>query len=237
MKIGIFGDSFADENFHVDYAKYPAWPTVLREKYKLDVECHGVAGSSLYYSFDLYRRNRWKYDKVIFVATAPGRITLPDRIETTKSKTRHINTLATAEHVLKTEEGNMSPELQGALEAARDYFKYLYDDKREKLFSALMKKELKSMNVSGNLILVNTTLDEFDKEESTLFDASMRELVANDAADELHLTRDARVCHLSKRNNEILADMAYEWLNGVPYSIDLNRFEIPRKEELLVYTD
>ena len=237
MKVGIFGDSFADENFHVDYAKYPAWPTILREKYKLDVECHGVAGSSLYYSFDKYISNHWRYDKVIFVATAPGRITLPDYIETKKSKTRHINNLATAEHILRVEEGNMSLELQKALEAARDYFKYLYDDKREKLFSALMKKELISMSVPGSLILVNTTPDEGGKEEFTLFDASMRELVANDAADDLHLTRDARVCHLSKRNNEILAGMAYEWLNGSPYYIDLNRFEIPRKEELLVYTD
>ena len=46
--------------------------------------------------------------------------------------------------------------------------------------------------------------------------------------------RDQRMCHMSKKNNEILADKMFEWSNGtpVPSRLDLKDFEVPSKEEL-----
>ena len=67
MKIGIYGDSFADPT---QMNPTPTWSSILSEKYKVDN--YAVSGSNLYYSASLILKTFQRYEKVILVATQPA---------------------------------------------------------------------------------------------------------------------------------------------------------------------
>ena len=231
MRIGIFGDSFADDVMHRDYANYPSWVELLRTRYNMNVTNFAAAGSSLYYSFNLLKLNYFKFDKIIFVVTASGRITIPEYIPIIDARTKHINSLFTAEHILANDWPPITPENKKAVEAARDYFLYLYDHDREQLFHDLMIERLQKMFTDKIIII-----DALPKDIATgMISISNKEISGNglDPMDFRH--NDARMCHMTKRNNEIFAEKVVAWLNGQPVEINLDDYVIPDKEELIQY--
>jgi len=75
IKLGIFGDSFADpQGGHPSRPDMDtlAWPHLFpRDLYQ--VTTHGAAGSSVYYSWSQFNQHQHQYDRVVFVATTFGR--------------------------------------------------------------------------------------------------------------------------------------------------------------------
>lgn len=75
IKLGIFGDSFADPTGgHISRPDMDmmAWPYLFpQEQYQVGL--HSGAGSSLYYSWHLFQQHQHLYDRVVFVVTTPGR--------------------------------------------------------------------------------------------------------------------------------------------------------------------
>lgn len=67
MKIGIFGDSFAER-----MSKH-SWCEKLVCHLDADFDNFGLAGSDLYYSYNLFRENYKNYDLNIFIATGSSR--------------------------------------------------------------------------------------------------------------------------------------------------------------------
>lgn len=227
MKVGIFGDSYADEKIHKLEANYKSWVEILREKYYPKLTCYGEAGSSLYFSYNKFMDNHNKYDKIIFVTTTYGRLTIPSYIKFLDHpdtyKMYHINGVETAEsHLVKP--GVMTPEGILATKASIDYFKYLRDPVYDMRMHHLMKNSIKA--IRPDAILVETL-------QPGLSDISYYEFSPNgDRPAEMWQYHDFRMCHLSKRNNEILADKMFEWSNGAPVHIDVKDFEVPSREEL-----
>lgn len=231
MRIGIFGDSFADDVMHRDYANYPSWVELLRTLYNMDVTNFAAAGSSLYYSFNLLEQNHFKFDKIIFVTTASARITIPDHIPVIDPRTRHINSIFTAEHILSRDWPPMTPENRKAVEAAREFFLYLCDHNREELFHNLMIERLRK-TFADKIIMI----DALPKDNNIgMLSISNKEITSNglDPLDFRH--NDARMCHMTKRNNEIFAEKVVSWLNGQPVNINLDDYVVPAKEELIQY--
>ena len=73
MKIGIFGDSFAYWKLN----DTPTWTEILNEQY--EVTNYGAHGSNLYWSIGNFLQHKHKFDKIIFIATLPGRLLIdPD---------------------------------------------------------------------------------------------------------------------------------------------------------------
>lgn len=236
MKVAVFGDSYADELTKSDVAGYKSWIEILREKYYPDLTCYGVSASSLYFSYDLFLEHHEKYDKIIFLATVAGRLTIPSYIKFKPMPTgdmHHITGIDLAEMHLKkyylmTEQGIL------ATKAAIEYFKYLQDHKRETRYCNLMKEDIRK--VRSDVILIDT-FSEMHRSKS-LIDIAMYEMDPNAGRiPEMWRYKDDRRCHLSKRNNEILADKMFEWCNGTPVDINVKDFEVPSREEIsrLVY--
>jgi len=67
MKIGIYGDSFAER------MSENSWTVRLESLLGADITNYGLSGSDLYWSYNLYRQNYLKYDLNIFVATGSCR--------------------------------------------------------------------------------------------------------------------------------------------------------------------
>jgi len=251
MKVAVFGDSYADENIVKSKFNYKSWVEILREKYYPDLTCYGTSASSLYFSYDLFLEHQNKFDKIIFIYTGAGRITIPKYIkfkEDPRNSIEHINkhtnshimyhvaNIATAEdhlldhHNLMTEEGAL------ATKAAVEYFKYLYDFEYELKMHNLMKDSIKAIrnDVVGIDITPHGQPKHGQPKPLGLFDISMYESpISIDKSDWMKKYIDCRTCHLSPRNNEILADKIFEWCNGKPVHIDLNDFEKPTEEEFL----
>ena len=227
MKVGIFGDSYADEKIHKLEAKYKSWVEILREKYYPDLTCYGEAGSSLYFSYDKFLDNHTKYDKIIFITTTDGRITIPNYIKFLNHpdtyKMYHINSVETAEsHLVKP--GIMTPEGILATKAAIEYYKYLHDPIYDSRMRSLMKDSIK--NIRSDSIIIDTL-------PPGLSDISYYEFSPyGDKLSDMWKYHDHRMCHLTKRNNEILAEKMFEWCNGAPVQVNVKDFVIPSREEL-----
>lgn len=82
MKIGIFGDSFADDigmaNSIPKWTNFPhigpSYIELLEEHTEFQITRYGYEGSSLYYSLTKFEECHKQYDKVIFVTTEASRI-------------------------------------------------------------------------------------------------------------------------------------------------------------------
>jgi hypothetical protein len=226
MKVAVFGDSYADENTNTNVG-YKSWVELLREKYYPDLTCYGLSSTSVYYSYDLFLKHHESYDKIIFLSSTYHRITIPNYIKFKDTPAaelrRHINSLDMAEHNLKNTE-YMTEESILATKAVIEYYKYLHDEIKDKRYCKLMKANIKKIRPDSALI---------DTIPPGLSVVAFHEFNAIGLRrEDMGKYRDIRRCHLSKRNNEILADKMFEWSNGTPVTIDVNDFEVPSKEEL-----
>jgi hypothetical protein len=84
MRLGIFGDSYADaghgsRDFQIEY-KTDSWPGILEASDSSHrVEFFAKSGTSHWYSYSKFIKNYHRYDKIIFVHTTPSRWpVLPD---------------------------------------------------------------------------------------------------------------------------------------------------------------
>jgi hypothetical protein len=227
MKVAVFGDSYADEIMNKNEVNYKSWVELLREKYYPDLTCYGEAGSSLYFSYDLFLEHQSKFDKIIFVTTTSGRLTIPKYIPFKPTNINrymyHINNMQTAqEHLMN----NSMTELGiHATKAAIEYFKYLHDPLFDERMHYLIKENI--LEIRSDAVIVETLPPGLSAIAYYEFDPT-----GNRHPADMWRYRDRRMCHLSPRNNEILADKMFEWCNGTPVKIDVNDFEIPSKEEL-----
>jgi len=69
MKLGIFGDSFADNGNNNEWS----WMHLLGKKLHVEPDLHGRSATSLFYSYQLFLKNHSKYDTIVFMVTQPGR--------------------------------------------------------------------------------------------------------------------------------------------------------------------
>jgi hypothetical protein len=86
MKIGVYGDSYAD--FHPQSDPY-SWASYLQQMFDGNIEIFNYArtGSSVYFSYQNFLKSYYLYDLIIFLVTNPNRY--PGVFQITASKINH----------------------------------------------------------------------------------------------------------------------------------------------------
>ena len=189
-KIGIFGDSYStpfslsfDQTIDTNKAG-TAWVNLLKNDYCIDN--YSFPGSSLYYSYYQFLEHYKKYDKIIFVFTLPGRISLKHPL---KDKFMHLS----YHHGIDLKR-IMYPDDIKYYEIISDYIKFVQDMEKEDILYNLMKTDV--IQKSNNLITLNTSdLMKITQKENLHWGIDFEQQLK---------VNDIRHCHLCKENNIIL---------------------------------
>jgi hypothetical protein len=239
LRIGIFGDSYADERASVDLSAFEngrlPWGRYLRQLTDHDITNFALAGSSLQYSAKLFLENYKDFDKVIFVVTFPGRFYLstPD----IDPGLRHIANLdhlfskisEYKEYIKLRVWDCTTPKLEKAmpyLSALRDYYLYLYDYDQSKLFhDALFEKLENTLPKESMLILpANKEVTPRKWEQDTFSEISQLDTVPTNC-----FTADNRENHLNDANNKLLARKINHWIDTGEFKLAVSDF-LPETE-------
>jgi hypothetical protein len=230
MKIGIFGDSFADCSWYpwaeTDTNIGPGWPELLATNYNLVNYAHG--GSSLFYSYQLFLKHHSQFDKVIFVTTAC------ERFYTNLVETKTIFHVVPGTDFKKRSqvEKDRGHHINAKIvEAAGDYVLYVLDSKKERLFSDLMIDNITCIRPDTIIIPAlhakessTVTVGEISKLENTFYNMT-------DQLFKLHNLTDLRKCHLTDENNTMVYEKIKDILTGKSNHFNLTNedFRIPLK--------
>jgi hypothetical protein len=218
MKIGIFGDSFADFNNAFSNNENESWIASLQKTIDAKFGTYARSGTSLWYSFDLFLKNYQSYSHIVFCFTYPHRIHyLPEKFNG-------------FEHVKDPGFIKFLPKDQLEFkEIFSVYWKHLFNEKFDLFVCNQIFNVVQDICTQNNIKLVN--LLPFDT-ETGIYDISKREgdcylglqaisslEIETSTSKRLPPIGDRRWCHLTKENNDILAEL-------IKKSIDNNTKEI-----------
>lgn len=131
-KIAVYGDSFANCNSEIALKDEKTWVDLLGKHYQVDN--YAQSGSSLYFSYCRFQDTHSRYDRLIFIVTSPGRLEVLNHDD----QTIYISNLESAEYHLP----RSGPLNRPYVLAARDYFKYIYNDEKENFIHRLILSEI-----------------------------------------------------------------------------------------------
>lgn len=136
MKIGVFGDSFAESTSDEIWWRY------LHTLHGHEVRCFGEGGSSLVWSAKKILENYRDFEFVIWCVTSSQRITVWHRADY-----REI-----AVHVTGSNISHPNPEMQQKIEATRQYLIHAWDAPDNEFISECIIEKVK--NTVSNMLLI-----------------------------------------------------------------------------------
>jgi hypothetical protein len=203
MKIAVFGDSYGQQ--WTD-GLGRLWVDILADR-GYDIVNYSLASSSIWYSWDLYQKHESCYDKVIFLATTPDRITLDSKF--LPKKICHVSSPvywahdpgSYADTAVTVQEVN---KIRQALTVAQQYtdsqtmnmlpFNLLIDHIRSLTRPILLLPCFGTRKLWPSLNLIS----QIDQKRFGI---------------NIKYYRDCRPAHLSPENNQILADRIQGWID------------------------
>lgn len=245
MNIAIYGDSWGSLKLNEPHS-YLGWPEILNNQLNIKVFNFSVVGSSLYYSYKKFINSYKYYDVNIFLMTSPGRLYIPD-MPVYADSAKHVSGLS---NVLERKEflkkANIDRPVKEHIEKINDalelYYVYLHNHERDKDFGNALMFYAKSL--TNNTIFIPcfehtdypvSLIDIYDMEnrvtgisEKYLLKGIQMNSIVNGKC-----LRDNRVCHLTKRNNEILAEKIIDAINDKTMSINLSVEDFVKPTESL----
>lgn len=239
MKIAIYGDSFGNFCLNnipgdtVDRGK--AWVELLAENF--DVTNFSVPGSSVFYSYDLFRKRNKEFDYNIFLVTETNRLTINTPFENFK----HINVNSTDFY----RNLNLNSEEKKIAEGIEHYFSVIHNQDYVDTCHDLMVDNLTTINPNTIIIygFENTLLRSKINSLMYLSDWELNDIVGKLrrkkyiqwqlVGDQNWSFVDYKKCHLTEENNKILYDKLIDYINnkftGV-LNIDVNDFKQSNKD-------
>lgn len=219
MKIGVFGDSFADKGSR------EIWWNYLQIYHGHEVTCHGAAGSSILYSTNLIEQTIKEYDFVIWCLSCPGRFSLKSELT---NKWTHV-----PQHGLhKDKEARIyksNPDLYKKLQVLDDFKKYIYNLDDDILVGKAIVHHM--LSKYSNLMIIPCFLWPLNDYNFNLWDLSYKELekfFPNKTGAEIFAEyQDRRQGHLSKDNNIRLAELVNANINPGIFQTAYHNFKIP----------
>jgi len=225
MKLAIFGDSFGDDTGvwpipHSDVG--PSWIDYLRNQ-NIDINNYSQGGTSLFHSYQKFISTYQQYDKVIFLITSPGRISVP-----MDSTIKDFNPGSLERHLKLC----VNVERQIILNAIRDYFIYVKNDEFDEVVHRLLVEDIS--NKHNDMLMIpcfdksgidnQTPLLDISKFEAEFW--NIEEIIPQ--ADLLR--QDSRKAHMCEENNLMLGQEMYNWIKTGSYSLKQENFKNPTKE-------
>jgi hypothetical protein len=248
MKIAIFGDSWASE-FLDEPHKYLGWPEILANQPGYEVTNFAVPGSSVYYSYKEFLKNYKNYDVNIFLITSYGRMYVQSMPETNQRKrAKHISNLMHVE-IRKKQLTKTMNQVMKVYEAMEKYYEYIQNDEYDELVDKALVHHARSM--STNTIFIPcfhgydefSLIDVFEMENYSIgayekyFSKNIHLNVEHDGK----ILTDARVCHMTKVNNELFAGKLIKAIEEKNYSFkfSMGDFVAPTDnvDEVLLWMD
>lgn len=218
MKIGVFGDSFADR---ADHPHNTAWWRYLQNKHGHDVTCYGEPGSSIPFSAALILKNHEAYDVNIWCLTSPNRFS----VKMPSGEVFHSAMFVNHEGL-----DLMSPmpdEIKDFALACKYYHKYLNDWKTDSLIGRSVAHYIQQQ--VPNLIIIPCFRHPLQSDFS-LYQLSVLEMDSlmpgATPSQVLRSYHDTRSCHLTNANNELLADMLNANLEPRVFTADYQDFSL-----------
>jgi hypothetical protein len=225
MKIGIFGDSFAD-----DYNMWPShfegvgpsWIDYIRNQ-NIEVDNYASGGSGLYYSYEKFISSFEKYDRIIFLVSTPGRITI--------SKNGEYGHWFSLNQVEKELAACFDYEKKVRLNAIYSYFKYVKNDQfdnlvHDMLIERILKTHDKVLMIPSfgwSRIQELTPFVSISEFEAAFW--NLTEVLPNDKN-----LYDARKCHMCEENNLMVGEEVFNWIKTDKFNIDSKKFRKPIRE-------
>ena len=252
MKIAIYGDSWASEHLNNPH-EYLGWPEILAKQPGYEVTNFAVPGSSLYFSYKKFLDNHKNYEVNIFLITVSGRLYVKSIPEHNDHKTsKHIPNLLNVINRKKqyiSSDSVIRNRIIKIYDALENYYEYLQDDEYDVLVDTALVHHAKSISTNTIFIPGFPGYDDFAlihvyKMENESMGADekyfSKGIHVNTELDGKLLT-DSRVCHLTKRNNEIFAEKLINAIgeDNFSFKFSINDFVAPVDglEEAFVWRD
>ena len=225
MKIAVFGDSFGDDyNLWPDpyLGVGPSWIDYLRNQ-NIEIDNYSCGGASLFYGYQRFISTYQKYDKVIFLVTSPGRISVPKG-----NQAEEFANLTSVENHLKN---CVDFETKIKLTAIRDYFTYVKNDTFDEVVHRLLIEDI-SRKHKDTLMIPCFAHSGIDNRIPLVaiprFEADfwkMEEIMPWG-----NTVYDSRKGHMCEENNLMLGQEIYNWVETGNYNLFRENFKTPTKE-------
>jgi hypothetical protein len=230
MKLGVFGDSFADP---IDFNASDnfAWPVLLSKECNLTKkDCYARKGTSHWWSYEQFLLNYKKYDTIVFVHTSAMRWP-------------HLPTEETGRHWMVGEFGDIDGLVSPLLKQINPHYMDIFSDELLNFISHNIYKSVNQICADNGIHLINIMPFKNEYEAvnfgfptlTGLTAISWNErVVVNETrytiVEALQLVNDireySRYCHLNKSNNRSLFDLIKDLIvtkrDGL---IDLNSYD------------
>lgn len=218
MLIGVYGDSFA-KYYVVDSsidAKFISWVDLLKEKYR--VQNFGKPGTSLFYSYELFKKTHKLFDKVIIsFPVIVERFMLPKPLLIDKAGRLEQNVIYSAvlepERFFNTTDRNTSM----ILDALSKYYVYCYNSNFYNESYRLMTEEAIRLRPDG--LFINKNLTSIYVLENEYYNINLKN------PPEI----DKRTSHLTYKNHVLVSQVVSEWIDTGVFNFDISNFK-PNEE-------
>lgn len=215
MKIGIFGDSYADING--DTQQY-SWPNLLHKKYNSEV--FALCGTSAWWSYENFLKHNHKYDTIIFCHTSSQRWPIVP------------NDIVGANWDISNIRGSETPEI---LRKMNEFYFDIFNNNLLRFLNYHIFHSVNDFCRKNNKYLINMTCFETEFETDTdypifidLHKISLNETIVYNnermllQQQYLKISKklDNRMCHMGHKNNKILFDILVDTLENKKMNIN-----------------
>jgi hypothetical protein len=224
MNIGIFGDSFADAVYEL---RHRCWPTFVKDNLNANIGYHALSGTSVWYSYQQFKKHKHKYDVIIFSYTSNSRWPhLSNELNGKeynvgihKDNDDFINKIAPLFFTLFSDELLLflnSNIQRSIVEECEREVKYLIQVLPFIEETNNNKSKRFQFEVAPSKFPIISGLDCISRNEELIFDGKLTNTtrVLND-----YKFFDHRACHLNRSNNIILADWISDCIRQEKYNI------------------
>lgn len=249
MKIAIYGDSWASEGLDKPHS-YLGWPEILAKQPGYEITNFAVPGSSVYFSYKEFVKHHVKYDINVFLISSPGRLFI-DSIPKYSNTAKHISsiqTLKVRKELLKTDplfESSLKNKLDKIYNALDLYYNYLQDDEYDLTINKALVHHAKSITTNTIFIPCFKGYDEFPLIDIMRMEDAVLEFTKHYSSKDIHLNAiidnkvlvDNRVCHMTKSNNQVLAEKIIKAINSknMLLNLSIDDFVAPTENKDDVY--
>ena len=232
MKIAIYGDSWASEGLDRPHS-YLGWPEILAKQSNYKVTNFAVPGSSVYFSYKTFLNNHSNYDYNIFLISSPGRLFI-DSIPAYASTAKHISSLDTLKIRMETLKTSPDSPLKNKLEKIFDaldlYYVYLQDNNYDLTINRALVHHARSITTNTMFIPCFAGYNEFPLLEIMRLENNALGFTEKYGLKNIHLNSivdnkvllDNRICHMTKSNNQILAEKIIKAINEKKLTLNLS---------------
>lgn len=218
--LGIFGDSYGRSGGYE--LKEKDWVDFIKDTNIYKVTNFSSGGSPLWYSYDLFIKNKDQFDNIIFLITAPHRIGLVSPISKLHPFQNHNVTVK-----VDLASGEQKKQYQTII----DYYELIHDYDREETIHQLMVENISRLRPDAIVYPCFPTvyLDDVGLSEITKFEDEYLGLTSDiDKKFYREGRRDSRNCHMTEDNNKIVSQLFLQRLSGISEKLDLSKLVKPK---------